>query len=249
MHQQTRDIITQKNQIWVFLPCTMSSLKTDQVYFYSRGPTGGENVVKSLSRYCALCKMKTEKVTCLQVVGSVLQPRYSRHHHHRVPKAGRPMHCASTSCHCEGTTYPNPLQFYRNWCLTETGSTPKLLQSAPNLYSNKNYYYCFWFKFSFTSVWEATWREQWPFHQESSVGWRKDEARPPVVASALSFLQCFWHWWLGDRKGIQPPKYLCHLSPKILFWNKVEEENPGVWPTWTMAVNTDVRFSLRMVGV
>jgi len=33
--------------------------------------------------------------------------------------------------------------------------------------------------------------------------WRKDEARPLVVVSALMFPTVLWHWWLGDRKNIQ----------------------------------------------
>jgi len=33
--------------------------------------------------------------------------------------------------------------------------------------------------------------QQRPLHQECSGGWRKDEARPLVTASALCFPQCF----------------------------------------------------------
>jgi len=60
-----------------------------------------------------------------------------------------------------------------------------------------------------------------------------------VKVSALCFLQCF-DSWLSDRKDIQHIKNLCHLSTKVLFWNKWRKKTWGKtgWPwfTWKMVI-------------
>jgi len=30
----------------------------------------------------------------------------------------------------------------------------------------------------------------------------EEKMKPVIVVSALSFLQCFWHCWFGDRKDV-----------------------------------------------
>jgi len=47
--------------------------------------------------------------------------------------------------------------------------------------------------------------------------------------------------WLGDRKDSRPIKILCHVSSKVLFWNRWKK-NTGVirWFTWKMAIKTEV---------
>jgi len=67
------------------------------------------------------------------------------------------------------------------------------------------------------------------FHQESSGGWRKDEASPLVeVSASMYFLQCFWRCWLGDRKDSRPIKPV-PLIPRGSVPEQVDEESQGHW--------------------
>ena len=90
-----------------------------------------------------------------------------------------------------------------------------------------------------TGVGKLAWRDQWPFHQESSAGRRKDEVRSLVAVNALRSLQCFdtVGWVTGKTSG--PQNINCYLSPKGSLSKQTEGERL-TQVAWQTAIKTEV---------
>jgi len=70
-----------------------------------------------------------------------------------------------------------------------------------------------------------------PFLQESSGGWRKDEASRwfSFLRSVLWVFFGALTWLVGWQEGHPACKYPCHLRPKVLFQNKWRKKLSRKW--------------------